>query len=95
MARVIARYLGADSTLAPEIQLTLPTDTAPHPTQLLPGAPEELGSFVGLKTVPSTDPFPREAWGKRACALISCYNGSAEDGAKALAPVLTTLQAAK
>jgi len=41
VARVIARYLGADSTLAPEIQLTLPTDTAPHPTQLLPGAPED------------------------------------------------------
>jgi FAD/FMN-containing dehydrogenase len=26
----------------------------------LPNAPVELGSFVGLKTVPSTDPFPRE-----------------------------------
>ena len=32
----------------------------------LPNAPEELGAFVGLKTVPSTDPFPREHWGKRA-----------------------------
>ena len=27
----------------------------------LPSAPEELGAFVGLKTVPSMDPFPREA----------------------------------
>ena len=44
----------------------------------LPSAPEELGSFLGLKTVLSTDPFPREYWGKRACALFSCYNGSAE-----------------
>src|SRR6476619_3691777 len=36
----------------------------------LPSAPEELGSFLGLKTVLSTDPFPREHWGTRACALI-------------------------
>ena len=32
----------------------------------LPTAPEELGVFVGLKTVPSTEPFPKEHWGKRA-----------------------------
>ena len=30
----------------------------------LPNAPEELGAFVGLKTVPSMDPFPREALGQ-------------------------------
>src|SRR6202166_726861 len=41
----------------------------------LPGAPEELGAFVGLKTVPPVDPFPAEHKGKRACAIISCYNG--------------------
>ncbi len=59
--------------------------------EFLPKAPLELGSFVGLKTVPSMDPFPREGWGKRACAVISCYNGSAEDGEKAMAPLLETL----
>ena len=57
----------------------------------LPEAPEELGSFVGLKTVPSMDPFPRRHWGKRACAVISCFNGSAEDGEKAMAPLLDQL----
>ena len=57
----------------------------------LPTAPEELGAFVGLKTVPSMDPFPREAWGKRACALISSFNGSEEDGKKALSPLLDKL----
>ena len=57
----------------------------------LPSAPEELGSFLGLKTVLSTDPFPREHWGKRACALVSCYNGSAELGEKAMAPILKDL----
>jgi len=59
----------------------------------LPTAPEELGIFVGLKTVPSMDPFPREAWGKRACALISSFNGSEADGQKALAPLLDKLPA--
>jgi FAD/FMN-containing dehydrogenase len=57
----------------------------------LPKAPEELGIFVGLKTVPSMEPFPREAWGKRACALISCFNGSEDDGKKALTPLLGKL----
>ena len=57
----------------------------------LPKAPEELGAFVGLKTVPSMDPFPKEAWGKRACALISSYNGSEADGRKVLAPLLDAL----
>ena len=46
----------------------------------LPTTPEDLGTFVGLKTVPSGDPFPKEHWGKRACAVISCYNGSAAEG---------------
>jgi FAD/FMN-containing dehydrogenase len=59
----------------------------------LPNAPEELGAFVGLKTVPSVDPFPREGWGKRACALISSYNGPTEEGTKALAPLLDALPA--
>jgi FAD/FMN-containing dehydrogenase len=57
----------------------------------LPHAPEELGAFVGLKTVLSTDPFPKEHWGKRACAVISSYNGPAADGEKAMAPLLAAL----
>ena len=57
----------------------------------LPTAPEDLGIFVGLKTVPSMDPFPKEGWGKRACAIIGCYNGSVEDGQRVLAPLLDKL----
>ena len=57
----------------------------------LPDAPEELACFVGLKTVPSMDPFPSEHWGKRACAIISSYNGPADEGAAALAPLLDAL----
>ena len=59
----------------------------------IPTAPEDLGIFVGLKTVPSMDPFPREGWGKRACAIIGAYNGSVEDGQRAMAPLLEALPA--
>jgi hypothetical protein len=59
----------------------------------LPGAPEEVGLFVGLKTVPSMDPFPKEGWGKRACALIGIYDGPADEGQKALAPLVDALPA--
>ncbi len=54
-------------------------------------APVKLGSFLGLKTMPSVDPFPKEAWGKRICALISCYNGSLDDGLRAMQPARESL----
>jgi FAD/FMN-containing dehydrogenase len=57
----------------------------------LPTAPEELGAFVGLKTVPSLDPFPRDYWGRRACAVISSYNGPAAEGEPVLARLLADL----
>jgi FAD/FMN-containing dehydrogenase len=59
----------------------------------IPTAPEELGIFVGLKTVPPVDPFPREHWGKRACAIIGSYNGPANEAEKALAPLLDAVPA--
>ena len=36
----------------------------------LPTAPEELGAFVGLKTVPSLDPFPGDLRGELQAASI-------------------------
>jgi len=56
-------------------------------------APEELGAFVGLKTVPSMDPFPKEHWGKRACAVISSYDGPAAEGETLMAKFLKTVPA--
>jgi hypothetical protein len=46
-----------------------------------------LCSFLGLKTVPSTAPFPRDLWGRRICALISCYLGDQDAGEVAMRPV--------
>lgn len=54
----------------------------------LPTAPEELGAFVGLKTVPPVDPFPAEHQGKHACAIIACYNGPAETGEAVIGELL-------
>ena len=58
----------------------------------LPTAPEELGAFVGLKSVPPVDPFPAEHQGKHACAIISCYNGPAETGEAVWARCLASCQ---
>jgi len=54
-------------------------------------APEELGLFVGLKTVPPVDPFPKEHWNKRACALIGAFNGPIADGQKLVASLIEKL----
>ena len=55
--------------------------------EFLPQTPEELCSFFGLKTVPSTAPFPEEIWGRKICALISCYNGPQEEAEEAMKPI--------
>jgi FAD/FMN-containing dehydrogenase len=57
----------------------------------LPSTPEDLGIFVGLKTVPSVDPFPKEHRGKRACAIIGAFNGPADEGQALMAPLLDKL----
>ena len=59
--------------------------------EFLPTAPEELGVFVGLKTVLPVDPFPAEHRGKHACGVIACYNGPAAEGEKAMAKLLDGL----
>ena len=57
----------------------------------LPRAPEKLGAFLGLKTVPANPHFPKEFWGTRICLIVACYNGSEPEGKRALAPLLDAL----
>jgi hypothetical protein len=59
----------------------------------LPHAPEELCTFIGLKTVPATEPFPEELWGKKICALISCYSGPLDQAEKVFKPIYDELPA--
>ncbi|MEZ4682364.1 MAG: FAD-binding oxidoreductase [Caldilineaceae bacterium] len=59
----------------------------------LPQAPEEFCVFFGLKTVPSTAPFPQEIWGKKICALISCYSGPLDQVDAVMRPIREELPA--
>ncbi len=61
--------------------------------EFLPQAPEELSPFFALKTVPSTAPFPEEIWGRKICALISCYHGPQEKAEEAMKPIHEELPA--
>ena len=55
--------------------------------EFLPQAPLELCPFLGLKTVPSTNPFPNELWGRKICAFISCYSGPQAQAEEAVRPI--------
>lgn len=48
--------------------------------QFQASAPRDFCIWLGLQTVPSGEPFPREHWGKRMCILLVAHNG---EGAKA------------
>jgi FAD/FMN-containing dehydrogenase len=49
--------------------------------------PDELTTLVNLLTAPPA-PFLPEAWhGKKLVALIGCYSGDADEGAKAMQPL--------
>lgn len=61
--------------------------------EFLAGAPEELGIFLGLKTVLSCAPFPEEFRGKPFCLLMCCFDGPEEEGRKVLKPLLEALPA--
>ncbi len=53
----------------------------------LPGTPLEFCPFLGLKSVPSADPFPKEIWGRKICALICCYSGPLDKAKEIVKPI--------
>ena len=59
--------------------------------EFLPKAPRELGGFFAFHTVPPAPPFPEEIHMRKVCGVIWCYDGSADDAAKAMAPLLDAL----
>jgi hypothetical protein len=50
----------------------------------LPDAPIEFYMFFGLQMIPAADPFPKEHWGKKTCALIISHNGSPPEAERAV-----------
>jgi FAD binding domain/Berberine and berberine like len=56
-----------------------------------PNAPDEFGMFLGLRVVPPGDPFPKEHWSKKMCAIIVSHNGGVVEGEKAVNAVRAML----
>jgi FAD/FMN-containing dehydrogenase len=56
-----------------------------------PSLPDEFSMFLGLQTVPPGEPFPKEHWVKRMCALVICHNGPIADAEKAVNAVRAQL----
>ena len=44
-------------------------------------APNDFCIWLGLQTVPSGEPFPREHWGKHMCILLVAHNGKGAEAA--------------
>ena len=59
--------------------------------QFQPSAPEEFYMFLGLQSVPPADPFPKEHWSKKMCALVVSHNGPLPEGEKAVNAVRAAL----
>ncbi len=55
--------------------------------ELLPALPEELSGWIGLLAIPPAPPFPEELWGRKACGIVWCYTGPAEQADQVMAPV--------
>ena len=47
-------------------------------------APEAFYIFLGLQSVPPSQPFPQEHWSKLICALVISHNGSTEEATSAV-----------
>jgi FAD/FMN-containing dehydrogenase len=56
--------------------------------EFLPAAPRELTGFFCYHFVPPAPPFPEELHLRKVCGVVWCYDGSAEDAEKAMAPML-------
>ena len=56
VTRVIARYLGVDSTLASNATFRLPADSAPHEVRTLPPAPSRRRSILRPNRILSSSP---------------------------------------
>jgi hypothetical protein len=53
--------------------------------------PRKLGIFVGPQDRAADGSVPQPHWGKRACAIIGAFNGTAAQGARAMEPLLSQL----
>jgi hypothetical protein len=56
--------------------------------EFLPAAPRELTGFFAFHFVPPAPPFPEELHLRKICGIVWCFDGTEEEAAKAMAPML-------
>jgi FAD/FMN-containing dehydrogenase len=56
--------------------------------EFLPTAPRELSGFFAFHFVPPAPPFPEELHLRKICGIVWCFDGSEEEAAEAMAPML-------
>jgi FAD/FMN-containing dehydrogenase len=54
----------------------------------IPSAPRELNGFFAFATVPPVPAFPEELHGRKVCGVVWCHTGTADEAARAMAPML-------
>jgi hypothetical protein len=60
--------------------------------EFLPSAPRSLGGFFCFHFVPPAPPFPEELHLRKVCGVVWCFDGSEEDAAKEMAPMLAVAE---
>jgi len=56
--------------------------------EFLPSAPRNLTGFFCYHFVPPAPPFPEELHMRKVCGVVWCFDGSEEEAAKEMAPML-------
>jgi len=56
--------------------------------EFLPAAPRKLTGFFNFHFIPPAPPFPEELHLRKVCGIVWCFDGSEEEAAKAMAPML-------
>jgi FAD/FMN-containing dehydrogenase len=60
--------------------------------EFLPSAPRNLTGFFCFHFVPPAPPFPEELHLRKICGVVWCFDGSEEDAAKEMAPMLAVAE---
>jgi FAD/FMN-containing dehydrogenase len=55
--------------------------------EFMPSQPREVGAFFGYHEAPPAPFVPEELHGHKACAIVVCYTGPAEDAEAAIQPI--------
>jgi FAD/FMN-containing dehydrogenase len=80
--------------IAPEVFFCAPAYPEERASEVLPlwrdfmaTAPDELSGLAEFSTIPSDPTYPKHAWGRRVVSLAHVYDGPAETGERATAPL--------